>query len=71
MFGGSGSLRLVCWVLWWVFIVLTKWCPDVHPCLSSMCAQVEVSYVPHFPQLVEHVYEGVYFNHGEVVGGRW
>ena len=28
-----------------------------------MCAQVEVSFVTWFPQLIEYVYEGVYFNH--------
>ena len=33
--------------------------PESYPCLSSMSIQVEVGCISSFPQLVEHIDEGV------------
>ena len=38
---------------------VSKWSPKADPCLSSVSFQVEVGCVASFPQLVEHVDEGM------------
>ena len=38
---------------------VSKWSPKDDPCLSSVSFQVEVGCVASFPQLVEHVDEGM------------
>ena len=43
--------------------MVTKWCPDPNPCLSSMCVQVKVGCLASFPQLVKCIYERMQFDH--------
>ena len=38
---------------------VSKWSPKANPCLSSMSVQVKVGCVASFPQLVEHLDEGM------------
>ena len=38
---------------------VSKWSPKADPCLSSVNFQVKVGCVTSFPQLVEHVDEGM------------